>query len=489
MKRLQNSKLLRILAVAMVVAIVGGGWVLYGLEKADQAGIEVTTARPVNAQVLDQTKITTAAKKAMPSVVAVASTKEAKVNPLQQNPFFDDPFFRRFFGDMPEQQRKQPQHGLGSGVIVRQEGDEAYILTNAHVIAQADDIKVTLYDDREMKAEVIGVDEGSDVGVLKIKAKDLPVLPLADSDKAEVGNIVLAIGSPFGLGNTVTMGIISAKGRADLTITDYADFIQTDAAINPGNSGGALIDLDGDLVGINTAILSRTGGYQGIGFAIPSNLARRVMDSLAKHGEIVRGWLGVGIQDIDEALAEQLDLKDNKGVGITSVEPGSPAADAGLKQYDVIRKVNGKAVNSSRALRSIIGTTEPGETVTLEVLSDGETKELRAVLGKQPTDLAERGPDGATEILGGVYAGDITPELRDHLQLPKDARGVVIVKTDDERMESSMPLQPGDIIIAVNRQGVTSVEQAEKAIKASKRDNVLLLIKRGRYNAFATVKR
>jgi len=251
MKRLQNNKLLRILAVAMVVAIVGGGWVLYGLEKADQAGIEVTTARPVSAQVIDQTKITTAAKKAMPSVVAVASTKEVVVNPLQQNPFFDDPFFRRFFGDMPEQQRKQPQHGLGSGVIVRQEGDEAYILTNAHVIAQADDIKVTLYDDREMKAEVIGVDEGSDVGVLKIKAKDLPVLPLADSDKAEVGNIVLAIGSPFGLGNTVTMGIISAKGRADLTITDYADFIQTDAAINPGNSGGALIDLDGDLVGIH----------------------------------------------------------------------------------------------------------------------------------------------------------------------------------------------------------------------------------------------
>ena len=489
MKSLQNSKLLRVLAVAMVIAIVAGGWILYGLEKADQAGVEVTTATPVNAQVIDQTRITAAAKKAMPSVVAVASTKEITIGPSRQSPFFDDPFFRRFFDDMPDQQRKRPQHGLGSGVIVRQEGGEGYILTNAHVIAEADDIKVTLHDDTELKAEVIGMDEGSDVAMLKIEADNLPVLPLADSDKAEVGNIVLAIGSPFGLGSTVTMGIISAKGRADLTITDYADFIQTDAAINPGNSGGALINLDGDLVGINTAILSRTGGYQGIGFAIPSNLARRVMSSLIEHGEIARGWLGVHIQDIDEALAEQLDLNDTKGVAITSVEPGSPAADAKLQEYDVIRKVNGKAVNSRRALVSIIGIKEPDTEVELEMQRNGKALEVTVTLGKRPTDLVERGPNGATEILSGIYAGDVTPELRDDLQLPKDTGGVVIVKTDGEKMESSVPLQPGDMIIAVNRQGVASVEQAQKAIKASNRDKVLLLVKRGRSTTFATVKK
>ncbi len=489
MRSLQNNKLLRVLAVAMVLAIMAGGWILYGLEKANQAGVEVTTASPVSAQVIDQSKITAAAKKAMPSVVAVLSTKEVTVSPFGQSPFSDDPFFRRFYGDAPDQQRKRPLHGLGSGVIVRQEGGEGYILTNAHVIAEADDIKVTLHDDTELKAEVIGMDEGSDVAMLKIQADNLPVLPLADSDKAEVGNIVLAIGSPFGLGSTVTMGIISAKGRADVTITQYADFIQTDAAINPGNSGGALINLDGDLVGINTAILSRTGGYQGIGFAIPSNLARRVMDSLVKHGEIVRGWLGVGIQDIDDATAEQLGLKDTKGVGITSVEPGSPAADAQLQEYDVIRKVNGKAVNSRRALVSIVGIKEPGTEVELEIQRDGKTRTVTVTLGKRPADLAERGPDGATEILSGVYAGDITPELRGHLQLPENARGVVIVKTDDEKMESSVPLQPGDIIIAVNRKGVTSVEQAQKAIKAGTRDKVLLLVKRGSYNTFATVKK
>ncbi len=476
-----------------VIGVVLGGWLLYGLEKGRYVGVPITTASPAAAQVLDQSQISAAAKKAMPSVVTVASTKTVKYNP-RMSPFSNDPFFRRFFGDAPDREGEQTQRGLGSGVVVSEDG---YILTNAHVVAQADDIEVYLYDDRVLKAEVKGADEASDVAVLKIDAKDLPALLLADSDRAEVGDIVLAIGSPYELGNTVTMGIISAKGRTDLRILGkdgIEDFIQTDAAINPGNSGGALINLNGELVGINTAIFTRTGGYQGIGFAIPANLARRVMDSLIQHGEVVRGWLGVGIQNITPELAEQFGLKDTKGVLVSGVEDNSPAASAGFKTGDVIRKVNGRDVDSPTALRSMIGTKAPGAEVTLDIVTDGQEGTRVVKIGKAPKDLeavasGQPGVNGDTELLPGVWVSDLTSETRDSMGLPKSAQGVVITRTDAEKVKSSMPLQPGDLILAVNQQKVASVVEAQQVIKAGKRDTVLLLVQRGRYTIFTTVKK
>ncbi len=439
----RSSKLLRIFAVVVVVGILAGGWVLYGLEKANDAGVQVSTTAPAFAQAIDQSKITAAAKKAMPSVVAVTSTKTVRSRSFP-NPFFDDPRFRRFFGDTPDREYKQ--HGLGSGVIVSQDG---YILTNAHVIAGADAIEVHLYDQRIMQAKVIGSDEDSEVAVLKIDASSLPVMAMADSDAAEVGEIVLAIGSPFRLGNTVTMGIISAKGRTDLGITGatgYEDFIQTDAAINPGNSGGALLNLKGELVGINTAIATNTGGYQGVGFAIPSNLARSVMDSLVKHGEVVHGWLGVGIQDIDSELAEQFGLKDTRGVLVSSVEDNSPAQAGNLKSGDVILKVNGKAVDSPGALKYVIRTTAPGTDIDLELISNGKHETRKVKIAGPPKTVAKArigmpGVDGDVEVLTGVWASDLTDELRDSMGLAKSAKGIVITRTDEEKMQSRMPLQ------------------------------------------------
>ncbi len=493
MRFVRSSRCLRVCAAAVIFGILAGGWILYGLERANDAGVQVTTASPASAQVIDQSAITAAAKQAMPSVVAVASTKTVKFRSFP-GPFFDDPWFRRFFGNMPDQEREYSQRGLGSGVIVSQDG---YILTNNHVIADADEIEIHLYDERVMKAEVVGTDEASELAVLKIKADDLPVLAMADSDKAEVGEIVLAIGSPFGLGNTVTMGIISAKDRTDLGITGetgYEDFIQTDAAINPGNSGGALINLKGELVGINTAIATYTRGYQGVGFAIPTNLARRVMDSLVKHGELVRGWLGVGIQDIDAELAEQFGLENTKGVVISSVEDDSPAQAAGLKVGDVILKVNGKAVDTPNALRSVIGTTAPGTEVAIEIITGGEHKTLTVRIAEARKDVAKAplglpGVEGDVEILAGIWASDLTAELRASMELADNAKGIVITRTDEQKIQSRMPLQAGDLILAVNQKAVASVEQAQKLINASKRDTVLLLVQRGRYTIFTTVKK
>ncbi len=489
----RSSKVLRVFAVVVVVGIVAGGWVLYGLEKANDAGVQVSTIAPASAQVIDQSQITAAAKKAMPSVVAVASTKIVTSRPFPR-PFSDDPFFRRFFRDIPGQEREYEQHGLGSGVVVSEDG---YILTNAHVIANADQIEVHLYDERVMNAEVVGSDEGSELAVLKIDAKDLAVLAMADSDRAEVGEIVLAIGSPFGLGNTVTMGIISAKGRTDLGIVgeaSYEDFIQTDAAINPGNSGGALINLKGELVGINTAIATYTRGYQGVGFAIPTNLARRVMDSLVEHGELVRGWLGVRIKDITPELAEQFNLKNTKGVLVSYLEEESPAAHANLKVGDVILSVNGRELDTPGTLTAIIGTTQPDTEVALDVVSGGKEETRTVRIGKRPKTPTERAVglpdvDGDVEILPGIWASDLSAELRDSMDLPQNARAIVITRTDEAKMQSRMPLQAGDLIVAVNQSKVASVQQAHKIVNASKRDTVLLLVQRGRHSIFTTVKK
>jgi serine protease Do len=330
----------------------------------------------------------TVAKVAKAAVVNIASSQKAgRSEERVENPFFSDPFFRRFFGEeerrgpKPKERREQ---GLGSGVIISSDG---HILTNNHVVEKADDIKVLLPDKRTFAAKVIGTDPKTDVAVIKIEATNLPVLRWGDSSQLQVGELVLAVGNPFGLNQTVTMGIISAVGRANMGIVDYEDFIQTDAAINPGNSGGALVNLKGELIGVNSAIFSRTGGNMGIGFAIPSNMARGVMDSLLKYGKVVRGWLGVSIQEITPDLAKEFAAPDTHGALVAEVMASSPAAKAELQRGDIITRYNGVSVNDTAHLRTLVADTAPGTTVTVTILRHKRTKEMRLTVQELPDEV------------------------------------------------------------------------------------------------------
>jgi len=303
-------------------------------------------------------------------------------DPFEQ--FFGDDFYRRFFG-APRQEGDIVQHGLGSGVIVRSNG---IILTNNHVVQKTDELKVRLNDGREFEAEVKGTDPATDLAVIKIKANNLPALPIGDSDALRVGEWVLAIGSPLSpnLAHTVTAGIVSAKGRSGVGLSNYEDYIQTDAAINPGNSGGALVNLKGELVGINSAIATRTGGNMGIGFAIPSKLARKVMNDILKNGKVIRGWIGVRIQNINPPLAKSYGLEKPEGAIVSSVTPDSPAEKAGLKEGDVILTLNGKKVKNSSDLALRVSSTDPGTTVTLGIFRDGKEKTIKIKLGQMPSE-------------------------------------------------------------------------------------------------------
>ena len=306
------------------------------------------------------------ATRARPAVVNISTTVTSKDRSPMRSPFFDDPFFRRFFGEEFEH-RFQPeelprQRGTGSGVIVSPDG---YIITNNHVVEAGDEIQVMLSDKRNFKAEIVGTDPKTDLALLKIEADDLPVLPWGNSRDLQVGEIVMAVGSPFGLNQTVTMGIVSAVGRANVGIVDYEDFIQTDAAINPGNSGGALVNLKGELIGINTAIFSRSGGYMGIGFAIPSNMAKSIQASLIEHGKVVRGWLGVSIQDLTPDLQEQFDSPDVRGALVSEVVDDSPAEEAGIQRGDIIRQYDSETVTDTRHLRSLVAESLPNAPVKI----------------------------------------------------------------------------------------------------------------------------
>jgi len=438
------------------------------------------------------------AKATTPAVVNISTTRVIK-NPsgAPMTPFSEDPFFRQFFGDefyrqfeIPKERREQ---SLGSGVIVDPNG---LIVTNNHVVAKADEIKVLLGDKREFKGKVVGTDPKTDVAVVKINAKDLPTIPWGDSDKLQVGEYVLAIGNPFGLNQTVTMGIVSAVGRANVGIAEYEDFIQTDAAINPGNSGGALVNVRGELIGINTAIFSQSGGYMGVGFAVPSDMVKSVMDSLVKSGKVVRGWLGVSIQDVSPDLAKQFALPEAKGAVVTDILENSPAAKAGLQQGDVIVSFDGAPVDNTGMLRNRVAQTPIGKKVQVGVIRDKKEKELEVLIAEQPKEISrgqEEGPGTPDEevstALSGIEVRDLSPNLVQRYGLSKSDKGVVITQVDQGSAAADSGLREGDLVVEINRQAVKSVKDYDRlAAKVGKQDTVLLLVNRQGRNSYFAIK-
>lgn len=421
-------------------------------------------------------------EKVTPSVVTVFTTQSVKGNVVPY-PFPDDAL-RQFFGlPTPRRRGNETLQGLGSGVIVSADG---YILTANHVIANAQEIMVGLGTAlRKYKAKKIGADPGTDVGLLKIDAGNLPAITFADSDKARAGDVVLAIGNPFGLRQTVTMGIISAVGRGGMGIVDYENFIQTDAAINMGNSGGALVDTQGKLVGINTAIFSRSGGNQGIGFAIPSNLAREVMESLREKGRVVRGYIGVSVQTLTPDLADAMKLNSEvNGALVGEITPKSPAEKAGIKSGDVITSVNGKKINDARELRLMIGAMAPGTKVQLEVNREGQNKTFGVDLAEVPATEEQASPTASPEekaqpekatVLGGVGIVDITDDIRKTLNLPKDIHGAVIAAIDPASPAAEAGLRVGDVIEEVNKQPIKAANDLVALDKKLKPNQKTLL--------------
>jgi len=426
-----------------------------------------------------------------PAVVTIRT--KARVHAPRQFPFMDDPFFRRFFGDRLPQQPEQRQRGLGSGVIVSSDG---YILTNAHVINGADEIVVELSGQRNLPAKLIGSDPPSDLALLKIDQADLSALALADSDKVQVGDIVLAIGNPLGIGQTVTMGIISAKSRrTGLSNGSFEDFLQTDAPINRGNSGGALVDGNGSLIGINSQILSPSGGSIGIGFAIPSNMARDVFDQLVKHGKVTRGHLGIVVQPVSEDIAVNLGLSSARGVIVSQVKDGSAAARAGLQRGDVIVALNGNAVIESNTFRNDIAATPPGRTVTLRIWRSGNEQELRATLGEfvpveRPAQANQEDSPEPRSNTGslGLAVQPLTPALTQQLGLTVGTQGLVVVAIDPSGPAVDAGIQRGDVIEQVNQQPVRTVEELRDAVQRSGRAPVLLLLNHRGTTVFVTVK-
>lgn len=434
-------------------------------------------------------------KKAMPAVVNISSSKVVKEQGVP-NGFFDDPFFRQFFGGrIPQQQpRTQRATSLGSGVVVSPDG---YILTNNHVVDGATDVKVSFFNKEEYPAKIVGTDKYTDVAVLKINKTGLSTLPFADSAKAQVGDVVLAIGEPFGLGQTVTMGIISAKGRAGLGIERFEDFIQTDAAINQGNSGGALIDTRGELVGINTAILSgQTGGNQGIGFAIPANLARSIMDQILKKGKVSRGFMGILPQELTPEMAKSFGMPNGHGVAIAEVTGNSPAEKAGMKVGDVITAINGDAIEDVNAFRLQVAGFAPGTTIHLKVVREGKTMELPVILGEFNLEAESRGGapgnnlpgSGEKGALRGVSVQALTSDLRRELQLPEGTTGVVITDVDSDSPAAAAGLDQGDVIAQVNHRPVNTVADFNRAVReGASRESTLLLVKTQQGTRFVVV--
>ena len=406
------------------------------------------------------------AEKVTPAVVNITTRRTGGQGvPL---PFRD--FFRR--GRVP------PQMGAGSGVIVSSNGD---IVTNNHVVDEADEIRVTLSDKREFKAEVVGVDKSSDLAFLKISAKGLPFLKLGDSSKLRLGEFVLAVGNPFGVGQTVTLGIVSAKGRADVGIVDYEDFIQTDAAINPGNSGGALVNMDGELVGINTAILSRSGGAQGIGFAVPSNMVRPIRQQITKYGRVRRGWLGVSIQDLTPELARSLELEGVQGVVIADVLDNGPAARANLTAGDVVLEIDGKPTKTSAQLRNRIALTSPGSKTRLAIIRKGQKKTISVTLDEKSESGAIASLNNSTSLVSGLGVRPLDPELRRRLRIPTRVDGVVVDNVEAGSAAYRAGIEEGNLITSVGGKPISSPSELASAVSEDADEVLLRVFRRGTF--------
>src|SRR5438034_1155584 len=436
------------------------------------------------------------AKSVKPAVVNIAATRSGKSGESPHGAPLDDPFFRKFFGeeffkrDAP--QREPKERGQGAGVIVEANG---LIVTNNHVVNKADEIRVFLPDKREFKGKLIGTDAKTDIAIVKIEATGLPTIPWADSDKLEVGEFVLAVGTPFGLNQTVTLGIVSAVGRASMGIAEYEDFIQTDAAINPGNSGGALVNTRGELVGINTAIFSQSGGNMGIGFAVPSNMARPILDQLVQGGKVVRGWLGVSIQELSPDLATQFGMQERKGVLVSEVLDDSPAKRAGFERGDVIVEFDGKPVENPTQLRNAVAQTAIGRKATVKVMRDKHVRNLEVTIAEQPKTVAQAGSEeegGSARpagLLADIDVRELNSDLASRLGLGGSDRGVAIVRVRADSVAEEAGLKEGDLILEVNRMPVPSLTVYERVVsKLSTNQPVLLLIKRQGRTSFITLK-
>ncbi len=426
-----------------------------------------------------------------PLVANISTSKTVMKKDSSSPHFFGAPlkdFFEPF--NMPKKWKEQ---NLGSGVVVSPDG---YIITNNHVVEKADEIKVTLYNQQNYKGRIIGTDPKTDLAIIKIPAKNLPAIKWGDSDGLLVGEFVLAFGNPYGLGHTVTMGIISALGRANVGIADYEDFIQTDAAINPGNSGGPLVNITGELVGINTAIFSRTGGYQGIGFAIPSNMAKSVMTQLISKGKVTRGWLGVTIQNLTTELAGEFGLERSAGALVTDIFRGSPAEEADLKRGDVILEVEGREIRNVGALRNIVAQSKVGSRIKLKVLREGKAVFLNVTIAEFPRDVARLAQDdtedtlsGEENMLAGFSVMNLTREIAKQIGLSRNEKGVVIVNVDPYSAAEDSGLRKGDVIQEINKKKVKDLRDFNKIIPDIKKgDTALLFINRGGNKLYVTLK-
>jgi serine protease Do len=480
------------LAALTAAAFLAGGTLAFSasgpVDNGSKASLDLRVDdSPLNRDVKLGNSFAPIVKSVTPSVVKVFVTTAAQ----RQLSGADMEQFRRFFGPMfPDfdQQQSPNQHALGSGVVVSPNG---YILTNNHVIENAKDIQVALNDGRTFSAKLVGTDPQTDVALLKINANNLPALTLADSDAVEIGDVVLAIGNPFGIGQTVTEGIVSAKDRTNISSGDQdEDFIQTDAAINPGNSGGALVDTQGRLVGINTSILSRTGGNQGIGFAVPSNLCRWVMNSLVQNGKVTRGFLGVVIQNLTPDLAKAFKVDRSVGALISEVSPNGPADSAGLKNGDVVLQYDNKPIESASQLKLRVAETNPGVSVPVEIDRSGETKTVSVVVKERSGSsvAANQTPKPADDgSLNGVTVQDLSSEVRAELKVPGNVQGAVIEEIDPASPSYEAGLRVGDVITEINHRPIKSAQEAVDATSAKPNGQTLVKVYRNGGSQYVAV--
>ncbi|NUO08355.1 MAG: DegQ family serine endoprotease [Candidatus Brocadia sp.] len=413
--------------------------------------------------------------------------QEQEEDPFRQfRDFFGDDFFDRYFKPrFPEGDFKI--QGLGSGVII--DSEKGYIITNNHVVEDADELKITLGDKREFDGKIVGTDPQTDIAIIKIEGNNLPYAKLGDSDTIRVGQWAIAIGSPFGLTQTVSVGIISATGRANVGVAQYEDMIQTDAAINPGNSGGPLVNIRGEVIGINTAIFTRSGGYQGIGFAIPINMVKIIMKDLVEKGKVTRGWLGVVIQDIDPALAKSFNVTVTEGVLISDVQDNSPAKEAGFVRGDIVIEYDGKSIRDVNHLRNVVAQTEIGKKVTAKVLRDGKEQELTVKIAEQPAELFAAGPGEvpSTKDLG-MTVQNLTKELARNLGIEEEG-GVIVSEVQPGSPAAMSDIREGDLIKEVHRKKVSNVTEFKKALsEGDKEKGILLLVKRGEFSRYVIIK-